>query len=1208
MEFIRYSSSTVNLGKFNVTGNLLSFYNRDSSGEKKIPLFDTLAEYRIEVTQWNSSSSSPLGDTFIIYCNNTTVNTDIVEFDITSNTGTVLLNSLYKLTFYIVNNKNEISNPAPHDLTSHTDVTITNPQQDEYLSFNSGTGQWENITRPIANVTASNQGGATGEVFYQKVGNDLQFKTLNPTGDISITNNVDTIDIGVTLPQDFYMGRSYSYVEPFGIPSDGEIMSDGVSTVRISKTDAGGTPYVNNDLTNGGSLTLYSQDDRSKVTNDLLSKNVVINTAPGTYVEYSNFANSINTIFANGERVLVHYERSGFKTINDMGDVQLNVPFGDKDILQFNSATLKWENAQLPASSRIGHPYQYGTSASVSAGELYIQTALGTLLFIHSTDNDGNDLSAKLDTSFLAGTILKWYSSVDSNNFLQLKIPENLTYDALNLRWSGAIEIIGSGVGPPPAGEAGHLIVQPAGASKSKQSHRYTWGNAVVPLQGQFYFDNTNVYFSALDDDANNLNTLIDQLAKFQNTIFKWFSIEDTGNYFYGKVTPEAGLTFTAGLPDYWSGAVSGAVYGSPSAGEAGILEIQIVEHQSLQDISNVDATNIDNGSHMYYNTSTQNWEMIKYNYAGTTAPTVTDDTNNNYAVGSRWYDTTNDKEYVCLDATSSNAVWKKTTKEILPELNDVDIDVLTNNPTTIGTDFSPDFILDPANLTTANPTNWPNATNGLNTTMTGASVVTSSGGIKYLQFSTSDVWTFSTPSTFTYTGGFTAVMVIGNIGYDNGSITQFFSINDQSNYLYANNDFMFYNHSTNDLVHAVTGDVDQVSGAVDLSAKLSEKWTIIGLRSNGTTIDVYVDDPSTILSTNNASDIGTRPAFQHFAFNARPDFLFERSGQIQLNSFYVWNSSLSNESFTNVFTRLNNYLNNTTMYDIATNQLLRYDGTNWVNDNIVPTGDIVGTTDTQTLSNKSLIDASTSIIDDVDNTKQLKFQTSTITTATTREYEAQDDNGRVMLSTTGESVKFDNNSGGDQLFALNGGLGNTVGDRVTYVGGSNYPFFAGQSWSNLSLVTGSCSYEDFVTPLSFDPTASYTLMPFPGTLQAGSFQVTTNGSGRLTNADGITWTFLINFSCAITGGNGTEFEIALFINGTKVSNSYITTIANNGRYSSLTGVWNQPLNGGSVGGTAVANQYCEIYIKRNVGTGNVTVGSAFLGINATRMESQPTV
>ncbi len=46
-----------------------------------------------------------------------------------------------------------------------------------------------------------------------------------------------------------------------------------------------------------------------------------------------------------------------------------------------------------------------------------------------------------------------------------------------------------------------------------------------------------------------------------------------------------------------------------------------------------------------------------------TTAPVKTNDTTEGYAVGSRWVDVTNDKEYVCLDATVGAAVWTETTQ-----------------------------------------------------------------------------------------------------------------------------------------------------------------------------------------------------------------------------------------------------------------------------------------------------------------------------------------------------------------------------------------------------------------------------------------------------------------------------------------------------------------------------------------------------------------
>jgi hypothetical protein len=47
-----------------------------------------------------------------------------------------------------------------------------------------------------------------------------------------------------------------------------------------------------------------------------------------------------------------------------------------------------------------------------------------------------------------------------------------------------------------------------------------------------------------------------------------------------------------------------------------------------------------------------------KDNYAATAAPTVNDDSGDGYSVGSRWFDTTGDNMYHCLDATVGAANW----------------------------------------------------------------------------------------------------------------------------------------------------------------------------------------------------------------------------------------------------------------------------------------------------------------------------------------------------------------------------------------------------------------------------------------------------------------------------------------------------------------------------------------------------------------------
>lgn len=52
----------------------------------------------------------------------------------------------------------------------------------------------------------------------------------------------------------------------------------------------------------------------------------------------------------------------------------------------------------------------------------------------------------------------------------------------------------------------------------------------------------------------------------------------------------------------------------------------------------------------------------IKSNYSASLPPTVFDDISNNYATGSRWIDTTNNNEYICIDPSIGVAQWFLTT------------------------------------------------------------------------------------------------------------------------------------------------------------------------------------------------------------------------------------------------------------------------------------------------------------------------------------------------------------------------------------------------------------------------------------------------------------------------------------------------------------------------------------------------------------------
>jgi hypothetical protein len=55
-------------------------------------------------------------------------------------------------------------------------------------------------------------------------------------------------------------------------------------------------------------------------------------------------------------------------------------------------------------------------------------------------------------------------------------------------------------------------------------------------------------------------------------------------------------------------------------------------------------------------------YEAIKSNLAAAVDPTANDDSGDGYAVSSNWINTTDDKHFICLDATPTAAVWTETT------------------------------------------------------------------------------------------------------------------------------------------------------------------------------------------------------------------------------------------------------------------------------------------------------------------------------------------------------------------------------------------------------------------------------------------------------------------------------------------------------------------------------------------------------------------
>lgn len=125
----------------------------------------------------------------------------------------------------------------------------------------------------------------------------------------------------------------------------------------------------------------------------------------------------------------------------------------------------------------------------------------------------------------------------------------------------------------------------------------------------------------------------------------------------------------------------------------------------------------------------------------------------------------------------------------------------------------------------------------------------------------------------------------------------------------------------------------------------------------------------------------------------------------------------------------------------------------------------------TQTLTNKTFTDSTTFFQDDADNTKKAQFELANISTATTRSYTLPNDNGKIVITNSGNTVnnipKFNND---DKLIASNitddGSLINVGPFAVFDITGtttiSYLSSFALSNIPSIGLITGSFAEANF--------------------------------------------------------------------------------------------------------------------------------------------------
>lgn len=206
--------------------------------------------------------------------------------------------------------------------------------------------------------------------------------------------------------------------------------------------------------------------------------------------------------------------------------------------------------------------------------------------------------------------------------------------------------------------------------------------------------------------------------------------------------------------------------------------------------------------------------------------------------------------------------------------------------------------------------------------------------------------------------------------------------------------------------------------------------------------------------------------------------------------------------------------------------------------DNIIASGIITGNLDVTINSN--LIDANTIISDDIDNTKQFRFQAEEITTATMREYIVPDGDTKLVGNDFPATLTSKTITGSTNIVEAHWLATNTSGN-VVVINTANPPF-SGQVLSAITTTSGA-----WLNPSQVIDGSAVTDNQF---ISASSLIQIPNSQTTFTNITGMTLvasvpinaaSYLCMFGCSAYGGNNsTSIDFAFAVNGVTVSGTVI--------------------------------------------------------------------
>lgn len=313
--------------------------------------------------------------------------------------------------------------------SSNQSSTLAIGAASTFLKSDGTTASWATISEGEVN-TASNV-GEESELFKQKVGSDLEFRTLGANANISITQGSDTVSIGLTgvalvgTYNDGYVPRWNATTNTL---ESGSIRDDG-ATVSI-----GGNPSSSNTFfTTTNTLTTAIQgqikNDRTSQTHAIRARNengdASNNVFATAFLAESTPTSSTPSggIYVAGRFIQGNFSEFGSTGTIDLTSIQTEV---DTNVNSDNVYAIKVDKVDINNSvsgnvyglyleSHTGFGivsgseygiYQNGSDKNYLAGQLQLNHTSGTAgQFLKSADTSGNAEWSAISASDVTGAV-----------------------------------------------------------------------------------------------------------------------------------------------------------------------------------------------------------------------------------------------------------------------------------------------------------------------------------------------------------------------------------------------------------------------------------------------------------------------------------------------------------------------------------------------------------------------------------------------------------------------------------------------------------------------------------------------------------------------------------------------------------------------------------------------------------------------------------